>query len=117
MRDLPNADYGENATYKDLQRGAPLAQSGGGQLPAGAGAGGGTSVIPMNAPSGMPGVPVTDGAPMGAGAGLEALGLVDQPKQDLSRLVPYLPVLEFMANQDGASWATRNLVRKLKAAM
>lgn len=115
MRDLPNADYGENATYKELQRGAPLAQS---NPAATVGPTGGSSaVIPMGAPSGMPGVPVTDGAALGAGAGMEALGLVNQPQQDLSRLVPYLPVLEFMANQDGASWATRNLVRKLKAAL
>lgn len=81
------------------------------------GGGGGEPVIPFGAPSTMSGTPITDGAALGSGAGMEALGLVNQPQQDMSRLIPYLPVLEFMANQDGASWATRNLVRKLKAGM
>ncbi len=116
MRDLPDAAYGENATFKDLQRQALLAQSPGatGAMSAG---GGGPQVIPMGAASTMPGVPVTDGASLGAGAGMEALGIINQPQADLTRLVPYLPVLEFMANQEGASWATRNLVRRLKASM
>lgn len=117
MRDLPDAAYGENATYKDLQRGAPLAQSSGAQGAASATAGVGGGIIPMNAPSTMQGVPVTDGAALGAGAGMEALGIINQPQADMSRLVPYLPVLEFMANQEGASWATRNLVRRLKASL
>lgn len=117
MRDLPDAAYGENATYKDLQRGAPLAQSPGAQGAVSATAGVGGGIIPMNAPSTMQGVPVTDGAALGAGAGMEALGIINQPQADMSRLVPYLPVLEFMANQEGASWATRNLVRRLKASL
>jgi hypothetical protein len=53
---------------------------------------------------------------MGAGRGEEALGLVDQRETDLQSLAVYLPVLEFMANQPGASWAMRNTVRKVKAA-
>lgn len=116
LRDLPDADYGENATYKDLQQSAGLSQSAGGDIgqmsgtnPAAA------NVTPINAPSTMPGTPVTDGATAGAGAGIDALGLANQQNEDLMRLVPYLPVLEFMSNQDGASWAMRNLVRKVKA--
>lgn len=118
MRDLPNADYGENAVFQDLQRGAGLAQSQGGEAPiAGGPGGGGPGVTPMGAASMQPGMPITDGAALGAGAGMEALGLPNEPVQDLSRLIPYLPALEFMANQEGASWAMRNLVRKMKASL
>ena len=72
-------------------------------------------VIGLNAPSAQPNTPVTDGAALGAGAGAEVLGLANQKEEDLQSLIPYLPVLEFMANQPGAAWAMRNVVRKAKA--
>jgi hypothetical protein len=113
---LPNAGYGEQADYQDQKSGAQQATSPGGSVdfaslfgdPAG-------RVIGLGDPSTQSGTPVTDGAAMGAGAGMEALGLDDQRKVDLEGLTPYLPVLEFMANQPGASWAMRNVVRKVKA--
>lgn len=71
-------------------------------------------VVPIGEPSLNPGMPVTDGAAAGAGAGLEALGLVPQSDQDMQKWMSYLPVLEYMANQEGASWAMRNVVRQLK---
>ncbi len=113
-RSLPDAGYGEQAAYKEQQSGAAMAQSGGVDFaslfgdPA-------SRVTPLSEPSTMPGNPVTDGAALGAGAGMEALGLADQKAEDLQSLVPYLPVLEFMANQPGSSWAMRNVVRKAKA--
>jgi hypothetical protein len=73
-------------------------------------------VIPMGAPTTQPDVPVTDGAAAGPGRGLEALGLQNPGQEDMKKLVPYLPVLEYMGNQPGASWAMRNLVRKIKAS-
>lgn len=113
---LPNAGYGEQADYQDQKSGAQMGSTPGGNVdfaslfgdPAG-------RVIGLDAPSGQSGTPVTDGAAMGPGAGMEALGLDDQRKVDLEGLTPYLPVLEFMANQPGASWAMRNVVRKVKA--
>lgn len=117
LRDLPDADYGEGATYKDLQRSARLAQDQTGNVDPrqAAGAAAAASVIPMNAPSQQPGTPVTAGAALGMGPGTEALGLPDQTVEDMSRYLPWLPVLEYMANQEGASWAMRNVVRRLKA--
>lgn len=112
-RNLPDAAYGEQAAYQEQRAGAPVAQSGVdfnslfGDPSA--------RVVPLSEPSAQPDVPVTDGAAFGAGAGEEALGLADQKAEDLQSLVPYLPVLEFMANQPGASWAMRNVVRKAKA--
>jgi hypothetical protein len=118
MRDLPDADYGENATYKDLQKAAPLAQSTDNATEAPyAGNPAAANVIPLSAPSQDPGTPVTAGAAAGAGAGPEALGLVPQSQQDMNNQIKYLPVLEYMANQEGAPWALRNAVRRIKASM
>jgi len=115
-RSLPDAGYGEQSAYQDQQSGAKMATDGGGNAsfadlfgnPAG-------RVVGLDAPSQNPNMPVTDGAALGAGAGVEALNLADQKSEDLQGLLPYLPVFEFMGNQPGASWAMRNVVRKLKA--
>lgn len=114
---LPNAQYGENADYQDQKSGAPMAtQPGGGNVDLSSLLGNAASnVIPIGSPSQQPNVPVTDGAATGAGAGVSALGLPDQKLQDLQSLQPYLPVLEFMANQPGASWAMRNVIRQVKS--
>jgi hypothetical protein len=63
----------------------------------------------------QPGVPVTDGAASGLGAGPEALGLPAQQDRDMQALLRYLPVLEHMANAPGASDAARNYVRQIKS--
>jgi len=113
---LPNAGYGEQADYQEQKSGAPQAQSAGGNADFASMFGDPSSrVIGLGEPTQQPGVPVTDGAAMGAGQGEEALGLTDQKQADLESIIPYLPVLEFMANQPGASWAMRNTVRKAKA--
>jgi len=121
LAQLSNADYGEQKAYKQLQQDAPMARA---QDPTqGAGpdmqqlaAQAASKVVPLDAPSSQPGVPVTDGAAAGPGAGINALGISQNLKQeDLARLKGYMPVLEFMANQTGASWAMRNMVRQVKA--
>lgn len=115
-RQLPDAGYGEQAAYQEQQAGAQKGQSPGGNVDFASFFGDPSQrVVPMGAPSGQPNVPVTSGAAMGDGPGEEALGLADQRQSDLESIVPYLPVLEFMANQPGASWAMRNTVRKAKA--
>lgn len=114
---LPNAGYGEQADYQEQKSGAQQAKSPGGDVDFASLFGDPSSrVVGLNAPSAQPDVPVTDGAAMGAGRGEEALGLADQRTEDLQSLAAYLPVLEFMANQPGASWAMRNTVRKVKAS-
>jgi hypothetical protein len=59
--------------------------------------------------------PVTSGAGLGDGPGLEALGLPDQADEDMQRLITYLPALEPVANAPGASAGLRNMVREIKA--
>jgi len=112
---LPNAGYGEQKAYQEQKAGAPLASDAGGIDFASIFGNPAERVIPMGADTQQPNVPVTAGAASGAGPGMEALGLIDQRQVDLESLSPYLPVLEFMANQPGASWAMRNRVRELKA--
>lgn len=111
---LPDADYGENAQYQELQRGAGLAQSQGGENPQPVNTAA-QQVVPIGAPTMNPDTPVTDGASAGAGAGMEALGLTPQTEQDMQQQLAYLPVYEYMANLDGASWLMRNYVRDLKS--
>jgi hypothetical protein len=71
-------------------------------------------LVGFDAATQEPGTPVTAGAGMGEGPGLEALGLPNAPDEDLRRLVGYLPVFEHMANQPNSSKAARNFVRQLK---
>jgi hypothetical protein len=114
-QDLPNADYGEQQAYQQQQAGAPLAADSG-QAPGQQGNPAAANVIPMGAPTQRPGEPVTSGAASGPGPGLSSLNLPNQQGQDMTALKGYLPVFEFMANQPGASWSARNLVRSIKAA-
>ena len=114
VRVASGGKYGERQELEQLQQAAPVSASPGGDVGMPQGVDVTQGLIGLGAPSQMPDEPVTAGAAMGAGAGPEALGLPNQPDQDMRRLVTYLPVLEHMANQVGASKAARNLVRQLK---
>lgn len=109
--------YGDATQLQQTQQGAPMAASSGGGGPApGLLAGLALPTGPgLAAPTQQPGVPVTDGAASGPGAGPGALGLPVQQDQDMKALVAYLPVLEHMANQPGASASARNMVRQIKS--
>lgn len=116
-QDLPNADYGEQQAYQAQQAGAPMAADQGGNANLDAQHRiNMANIVPMNAPTQRPGEPVTAGADSGPGPGMASLGLPNMQQQDIQQLASYLPVFEFMANQSGASWASRNLVRQIKAA-
>lgn len=106
--------YGDRQNLQQLQQSAPLAQDPGGDVGAPQSADVAANVVGFDQPTQQPDVPVTAGAASGAGPGPEALGLPNQPDEDLRRLIVYLPVFEHMANQPGSSKAARNLVRQLK---
>jgi hypothetical protein len=97
-----------------MQQAAPLSASPGGDVGTPQMADIGADLVGFDAPTQQPDTPVTAGAGMGEGPGLEALGLPNQPDEDLRRLVAYLPVFEHMASQPGSSKSSRNLVRQLK---
>lgn len=113
-RNLPNAGYGEQATYQEAQQGMP-SQGGGGVDFASFFGNPAERVTPLDADSALPDVPVTDGADAGPGRGSEALSGSANQEQSNATLKAYLPALEFMANQPASSDAARNLVRMLKA--
>jgi hypothetical protein len=97
-----------------MQQAAPLSASPGGDVGAPEGPPIDAGVVGFDQPTQQPDTPVTAGAALGDGPGMEALGLPNEPDEDLRRLVAYLPVFEHMANQPGSSKSARNLVRQLK---
>lgn len=114
IRTPSGGKYGERQELDQLQQAAPVAASPGGDVGRPQLADVSEGLVGFDAPTQMPDTPVTAGAAMGDGPGLEALGLPNAPDQDMRRLVAYLPVFEHMANQPGSSKAARNLVRQLK---
>lgn len=112
-RSLPNADYGEQAAYQEQLSGAPLAEA-----PQDFNAMFGNpaaNVVPLGADTTRPDEPVTAGAALGPGPGLEAIG-GGGPSPDTEKLRAWLPALQFMAD-NGNSDAARNLVRQIQATV
>lgn len=107
IRDIPNADYGEQSAYQSLQAAAPLAaDNGGAPVPNQSSGPDLSQVVGMGAPSQRPGEDVLTGVNPGG---------PDYAAQDIANRQAWLPVLSFMADQAGSSWAFRNVVRKLQA--
>jgi hypothetical protein len=119
--DLPDAGYGEQATFQADQGGAPMA--GAGARPTAAGGGGGQPhpVTPFGAPSARPDEPVTMGADAGEGFGLAGLGLQDPDERlkqaDLENLRSALPYLSWVASQPGSSASLQDYVRRVRSAL
>jgi hypothetical protein len=119
---VPGLPYGEGQALMETQQASPLAaapsieQSG---MPSGlASAAASQPLTPLNAQSTRPDEPVTAGAPMGAGPGMEVLGLPNNAalmNQDVQNMAKYIPYLESVANQPESSNAVRLLVRYLKS--
>lgn len=122
ITDLPNAGYGENAAYREIQGGAQV-----GGAPPGGGGGGGADLAailggltPMGAPSQNPDQPVTAGGVYGPGGGPESLGmpmnLEDETRADIEAMSPGLvQAMLRAAQQPGASRAFKRMVRKVIA--
>lgn len=109
---LPDAAYGEQKTFHDVQQGAPMAEAGG--------AGGPAQppldmsrVTALSAASQHPNEPVTAGANAGAGPDASALGNRDASMDYLRAM---LPTLEIAAAQPNSSIEFRQMVRRLKAS-
>lgn len=113
LRDLPDAQYGEAATYRELQQSAPLAQSPSQGKPRGQSRGGaGRSGAVFSAPTAYPERPVTTG--LGQNLGSDPLAQ-QMDEQDLQRLRAYLPALMEAADRPDATQSFRNYVRLLRA--
>lgn len=114
MMDLPDAQYGEAQNFEQIQQGAPLS--------APSGSAGGSAPAPVAQPTGLgaasefPDQPVTAGAAMGPGPGMDVLGLPDGSDEvaDLRRRYgPLLPYFIRKADSPYASQEFKNQVRYL----
>lgn len=91
IKSLPNAGYGENKDFRDIQQGAQMSSAPSApsmQMP---------EVTGLGAPTQRPTEPLTAGLPIGPGAGPEALGRTnpaEQKLQDFQALADYLPQFE-----------------------
>lgn len=126
LASLPNAKYGEQSAFQQLQQQAPLAQAPNAPSATSEGAApsmwndGGAArraVIPLSAPTQLPTQPVTAGAALGPGPGNAALGISPQQAegQDMLQHSQYMPLLEAVANLPSASASSRLFVNLLKA--
>ena len=119
VMDLPDAAYGENATFREAQQGGPMPQGGGAmpgpQAPDMASILGG--VTPMGADSAQPDVPVTDGADAGLGRGMGALSPdgMNYSQLDAKGLRQYVPTLIRLAESDRATPGFKQWVRAVLA--
>jgi hypothetical protein len=119
---VPGLPYGEGQALMQAQQSAPLAaapsieQSG---MPSGlASAAASQPLTPLSAQSARPGEPVTAGAEMGAGPGMEALGLPNPAammNEDFQKLARFLPLLEAEAQSPEVSNTFRLAVRYIKS--
>lgn len=120
-RQLPDAQYGEQAAFQDAQASAPMA--GDSQAPAPGQAAGPppVEVVPFGAPSMRPDEPVTAGVDIGAGPGSASLGFPDPNErinqQDMEQMKAMLPYLEWMASLPNAAPSTRAVVRRIKGML
>lgn len=115
MRALPDAAYGEQATYRQDQAGAPMAKAptvakGPPQPSADL-----SRVVPFGADSQRPTEAVTAGAALGPGPGPEALGLpTDETDPGIAYMRGLIPMLEISANLPNSTFGLRQFVRYLR---
>lgn len=99
--DLPNADYGEQQSFQALQAAAPMAADSGQpsapEVP---------PVVGLGEPSQRPDEDIMTGV---------GTPPINYAAQDAADRQAWLPVLSMFADQQGASWAFRNAVRKIQA--
>jgi hypothetical protein len=115
--DLPNAQYGENSQFRDIQSGAPVASAQG--QPNGLAQQLMSQLTPINAPSAQPGTPVTDGAQYGPGVGPEALMGANPLAEEALQFAQSgrLALMIQVADSDEGTPSFRAYVRQLVAAL
>jgi hypothetical protein len=110
--------------FMEMQSSAPMNESGV-SLPKGRSGGapvmnmGAEKRVTLNELKGAPDEITSEGAAMGAGAGMEVLastaGLAAQSDEDIARLASLLPIYARIAEMPNASNATRNYYRWLRS--
>lgn len=113
VRQLTDAAYGEQASFRQAQQGAPMVNTANPAtaMPAAAP---GAGVVPLDAPTERPDEPVTAGAPVGAGPGPEVLGLVPSQAAEARSMLKFLPIIEAATEREDVGEQMRMLVRYLR---
>jgi hypothetical protein len=110
MQQLSNPKYGEQSDFHEIQAGAPMSGA-----PASPGL---PAPIGLGEPSAMPAQPVTAGAAMGDGPGLEALNLPSDDRETLRKMYgPILPALVAKAQSKYVSQEYKDAVAALIAIL
>lgn len=118
IKSLPNAGYGENKEFRQIQKGAAMSKSAAQPRMAMPSVSALPKVTGLGAPSMRPDEPITAGISRGPGAGPEALGkqsFADQKLADLQALADYLPQFERYANTPGSSNMMKSFVKYLRS--
>ncbi len=117
-KDIPNAAYGEQKEFQNIQGAAKMAKT-----PVGSPAGMPPKmpkITPLSAPTERPDEPVTSGSPSGPGGGPASIGMgMDMPEQnrlDAGELAEYMPSLEIMANSPNVPTSFVRFVKFLKSS-
>jgi len=106
MRAIPDAAYGEQAEFMNIQGAAPMYEESGPSAP---------MPLGIDAPTTRPDEPITAGAAMGPGPGMDALPSLDNAlSEDMRAIARYLPMLESRADSPDAPQSFRMFVRYLK---
>jgi hypothetical protein len=122
---LPDAKYGENKDFQQIQQGAPMSAATGPNPPAAGafGAGGGQpqpnpipQPVPLSAGSLRPNEPVTAGVDRGAGPGSEIMNLPNAPAPEVGQWRTANDAVRAVASQAGAPPALRALASRLGSA-
>jgi hypothetical protein len=107
MRRIPDAAYGEQQDFQQIQQGAPMAADPG--------------IPPMQAPTGLfapserPDEPVTSGIASGPGDGPEPVSFDQLNQQDTSMVRKYLPALRRASSMQGAPDTFKAFVHYLES--
>lgn len=102
---LPDAAYGEQKDFQDIQGGAPMEKAQ-------------NNVVPLNAPTRRPNEPVTAGVDIGPGPGREVLGLksaADKQVEDLTAMAKYMPLLQAFADSPQSTGTTKAFIKYLRS--
>lgn len=99
---IPDAKYGEQQDFQEIQGGAPMSAPSGGGSPMPMGMPAPTG---LGEPSMMPDQPVTSGASMGAGPGTEALNIPSDSRESLRKM--YGPILPALIVESQSRYATQ----------
>lgn len=114
VRQVTDAAYGEQKTFREQQQAAPMVNTNQPASPAAVAVDPAAGVTPFGAPSERPDEPVTAGSPLGPGPGPEPM---DIPGQDAKRLAKYLPAIMEQASRPDSGEQIKLLAQYLRGVV